>query len=301
MEHELAMAYETSAQLFGHKTLFIDPVKDAGTHQSATELRRTFLEFNPTHLILLGDTRMKEHVGLTNNLLAEFRLKGIKIIVILMDLLFSHKLMGRDLVRFWIDKADILIVHNSRILNHFPNRTNFLLWPSLPFPEVDPILNENFVQKDHLLILGSQHRQREVFAKYALKNGLTVASELSSRTNNFHHFPTWEQYMYRVQESKLVFTNGYRNFRESQVIARTTEVMLAKSVLLYESGSDIDFFFKPYFDYVPINSLSDLVEKARFLLSNEEERKFIQQNAFKTMKTKYSYETFWDLLAKKLE
>lgn len=301
MEHELAQAYETSAQLFGHSTLFIDPVKDVGTHQSTTELRRIFLEFNPTHLILLGDTRMKEHAGLTDYLLAEFRVKGIKIVAILMDLLFSHKVMGKDLVNFWIDKADVLIVHNSRILNHFPNRTNFLLWPSLPFPKVEPILNETFVQKDHLLILGSQHRQRELFSKYAVKNGITVASELNSRRQNFHHFPTWKQYMNRIQESKLVFTNGYRNFRESQVIARTTEVMLAKSVLLYESGSDIDFFFKPYYDYVPVNSLPDLVEKARFLLSNEDEWRFIQQNASCTIKNKYSYMIFWDSLAKKLE
>jgi hypothetical protein len=300
MEHEMARAYESSARRFGHKTNFIDTPLARETIKSK-DLFSYFLDLNTTHLILLGDTKTSEHPGLNIEMLRTLRSQGIKVIVVIMDLLFTNRLMGKDLVEFWMDESDVMVVHNSRILEYFPDLDNILLWPSLPYPEDESIFKQDSLQDIDLLIPGSDHRQRGVFASYVEKRGVRVASKLSNRITNNSQSYSWEHYLEQIKKAKLVFTNGYRNSRESQVIARTTEVMLAKSVLLYETGSDIDYFFEPYYDYIPIHSLPDLTEKTNFLLNNHSLRDQIRYNSFNTISTKYSYKRFWNLLESKID
>lgn len=299
MEHEMARAYESSARRFGHKTHFVD-TKLARETIKSKDLFKYFLELNTTHLILLGDTKTSEHPGLNLEMLRALRSRGIKVVVVIMDLLFTNRLMGKGLVEFWEDESDAMVVHNSRILDFFPDLDNILLWPSLPYPEDEFIFKHDSLQDIDLLIPGSDHRQRGVFASYVEKRGVRVTSQLSSRITNNSHSYSWEHYLGQIKKAKLVFTNGYRNSRESQVIARTTEVMLAKSVLLYETGSDIDYFFEPYYDYIPIRSLPDLVEKTNFLIDNDSLRDQIRSNGLHTMETKYSYKLFWHSLANKI-
>ena len=301
MEHELAVAYEESARHFGHETVFLEPESLRESHSTTKQLVDFFLKLNITHLVLLGDTRTLEHPGLTKDSLKLLRSGGVKIIVVFADLLFTDKLMGKTLIDFWAHETDVMIAHNSRILRYFPNLDNILLWPSMPFPEHKLPFEQNLNPTTDLLIPGSQHRQREVFARYAYLHGIQVSTELSNRILNTSHTFSWESYMERIRSAKLVFTNGYRNFRESQITARVTEVMLAKSVLLYEKGSDIDFFFTPYYDYIPILSLPDFFEKVNFLLNNDDIRKRISSNGFTTVSTKYSNKLFWELLANKLD
>lgn len=299
MEHEVARAYESSARRFGHKTHFVD-TKLARETIKSKDLFKYFLELNTTHLILLGDTKTSEHPGLNLEMLRALRSRGIKVVVVIMDLLFTNRLMGKGLVEFWKDESDAMVVHNSRILDFFPDLDNILLWPSLPYPEDESIFKHDSLQDIDLLIPGSDHRQRGVFASYVEKRGVRVASQLSSRITNNSHSYSWEHYLGQIKKAKLVFTNGYRDSRESQVIARTTEVMLAKSVLLYETGSDIDYFFEPYHDYIPISSLPDLAEKTNFLLNKHSLRDRIRSNGFHSMSTKYSYKRFWHLLTNKI-
>lgn len=295
MEHEMARAYESSARRFGHKTHFVD-TRLAREDIKPNDLLSYFLDLNTTHLVLLGDTKTSEHPGLDSEMLRNLRSRGIKIVVVIMDLLLTNRLMGKDLVEFWMNESDAMVVHNSRILDYFPDLGNILLWPSLPYPEDESIFKQDSLQDIDLLIPGSDHRQRGVFASYVEKRGVRVASQLSNRITNNSQSYSWEHYFGQIKKAKLVFTNGYRNSRESQVIARTTEVMLAKSVLLYETGSDIDYFFEPYYDYIPIRSLQDLVEKTNFLLNNHSLRDQIRHNSFNTISTKYSYKRFWNLL-----
>lgn len=291
----MARAYESSARHFGHQTYFLDTLY-AREFIKPESLSKVLLSVNTTHLVILGDTKLSEHPGMSKELLRMLRARNIKVIVVLMDLLFSSKTMGVELVDFWKDEADALVVHNSRILEYFPKLENVLLWPSLPYVETESIFNAVTEKSIDLLIPGSGHRQRQLFSNYAKKHGIKVVSELSSRVSHDSQVYLWESYIHRLKEARLVFTNGYRNRRESQVIARTSEVMLSKSVLMYEKGSDIDYFFKPYYDFIPVLSLPDLVEKSRFLLANYGISSQIALNGYNTILDKFSSKRFWESL-----
>ncbi len=171
MEHEMARAYESSARHFGHHTYFLDTLY-AREFIKPENLYKVLLNVNTTHLVILGDTKLSEHPGMSKELLRMFRTRNIKVIVVLMDLLFSSKTMGIELVDFWKDEADALVVHNSRILEYFPKLENVLLWPSLPYVETEAIFNAVTEKSIDLLIPGSRHRQRQLFSNYAKKHGI---------------------------------------------------------------------------------------------------------------------------------
>jgi len=96
-----------------------------------------------------------------------------------------------------------------------------------------------------------------------------------------------------LSEDKFVFTNGYRNRHESQIIAKTTEVLLVRSLLLYESGSQLDYFFTPYSHYLPVCNVPDLVEKVNFLQNNPSVADEIIIKGRKHLLENYNTKLFW--------
>lgn len=227
--------------------------------------------------------------------IAKVRENNIAIVVDLVDVFKMYG--GNSTLEFFSNRADFLICHNSRLNvgKYFVGRS--LIWPSLPYPE-SFYLERHSQERHGLLIPGAQHRGRQYYVKYAKRHGLEFFDSLFSRSNQTSGQYSYENYTKRLCKADMVFTNGYKNRRESQVIGRVSEVMLAKSALLYESGSDIDYFFSPYSDYVPVINLADFVDKVNYLINNPLHMEKIAQSGHATILNKFSTSKFWSTIFK---
>lgn len=298
MEGEMLFAFKNSLLNFG-----IDPlVVDTATHSNNPEISQKRImtamqDFEAELLVIQGDSMLSDTL-FSEPFVRQIREKGIAIVVDLVDCFVSRN--GQRVVDFYVERADFLICHNSRLLLNGRFDENFLLWPSLPYPE--SYFFERHVSRKSidLLIPGSEHRGRNYYVEHARKYNLPLKDGLFSKSDTSATSFSYSDYVNSLCSAKLLFTNGYKNRFESQVIGRVTESLLAKSTLLYESGSDIEAFLVPYEDFVPVSNLNDFEEKVRFLLDNPVVAEHISTRGLKTMTEKYSTKHFWEYVFRKV-
>lgn len=296
MEGEMLFAYRNSLLSLGIEALILDPMCDLeDLDQAQSRILAQLSETGIQVLVLQGDNRFNDSPIFSAEFVAKIRNKNIAIVVDLVDVFKIYG--GNSTLEFFSDRADFLICHNSRLNVDKYFVDSSLIWPSLPYPESFYI--ERHSPKRHgLLIPGAQHRGRQYYVKYAKKHGLDLFDSLFSRSNQTSGQYSYENYTNRLCKADMVFTNGYKNRRESQVIGRVSEVMLAKSALLYESGSDIDYFFLPYSDYIPVINLADFLDKVNYLINNPRYMDKIAYNGHVTMLNKFSTSKFWSTIFK---
>jgi hypothetical protein len=296
MEGEMLFAYRNSLLSLGIEALILDPMCDLeDLDQAQSRILAQLSENGIQVLVLQGDNRLNDSPIFSAEFVAKIRNNNIAIVVDLVDVFKIYG--GNSTLEFFSDRADFLICHNSRLNvdKYFVDRS--LIWPSLPYPESFYI--ERHSPKRHgLLIPGAQHRGRQYYVKYAKKHGLDFVDSLFSRSNQTSGQYSYENYTNRLCKADMVFTNGYKNRRESQVIGRVSEVMLAKSALLYESGSDIDYFFLPYSDYIPVINLADFLDKVNYLINNPRYMDKIAYSGHVTILNKFSTSKFWSTIFK---
>ena len=291
MEGEMLFAYNNSLLDIGVEALKFDSEENPGNlSQRRTEVLHELLNNRIEVLILQGDSKLNYSRVFNEEFIQDIRKRNIAVIIDLVDCFVTRN--GQQTLDFFYDKADFIIYHNSRlkIEKKFSNKS--LIWPSLPYPE-SFYLRHHSKERFGLLVPGSSHRGRKFYVDRAKKQCLNFSDSLYSKSDLSAATYSYETYVKSLCQSSLVFTNGYKNYRESQVIGRVTEVMLAKSTLLYESGSDINFFFSEYKDYVPVANLPDFIYKANYLLSHPNEAEKIASNALTTMLEKYPTVKFW--------
>jgi len=78
-----------------------------------------------------------------------------------------------------------------------------------------------------------------------------------------------------------------------QMKGRVFEVTLCGSLLLEEENPETSELFTPMVDYVPFKNKNDLLEKVRYYLNNENERRKIADNGYKKALTYYNSKEFW--------
>jgi hypothetical protein len=293
MEHELEFAYRRSLENLGISLHVFDTFKLSQLHDDGEFLAQQIVDLGISHLFLLGDYVLEEGSYLNRKKLNDLRQTlGIVICTIFNDCLISRD--GFRILDFWQDVSDVSVSCQPHLLPYFESRNRKLcLWPSYPYPE-DAFQSFLSIEKQNsLLVPGSSHRFRKHWADFASKSGISVDSQVSDNNNNSFNTYSLTDYFENLGKAKLIFTNGYRNFRESEVVARTTEIMLVKSLLLYQSGSQIDFFFKPYSHYVPVYDLPDLIDKVKYLLNNPTVADNIICSGRNYLTSQYSSAEFW--------
>ena len=292
MEHEFAFAYKESLDNLGISAQIFDTDALDSQEVSTCDFTNLIKKNKITHLILLGDTLLEGKSYLSSESLLMMRKKeNLIVCTVFMDCL--ETLNSEQMLGFWKGKADIFIIHHPPLEKYLKDQ-KYVLWPSLPYPEsfFDDIGVKE--KKSTLSIPGSGHRYRSDWARYSQEMGLAVNSQINTRHENSNNSFSIEDYFISLAEAKFIFTNGYRNRRESQVIAKTTEVMLVRSLLLYESGSQLGNFFTPYRHYIPVRNVSDLVEKTRFLQANQTIADAIIINGRDYLLDNYSSKKFWE-------
>lgn len=292
MEHEFAFAYKESLKDLHIKSEIYDTTTLVAKNTSTDEFTESVISKRITHLVLLGDTMLNGQAFLTEDNLEKLRtVHSIKTIVVFMDCLVTSN--AREMLEFWKEKSDVIVVHHP-ILAKYLKSKRLVIWPSLPYPEEFFAELESCVKDTKLLIPGSSHRFRTEWADLAIKNGLEINKQINTRTENRSNTYSIREYFLALAHSKFIFTNGYRNSRESQVIAKTTEVMLVGSLLLYERGSQLDYFFSPYLDYLPVRNVSDLVSKVNYLAKNPDIADRIIFNGRKKLQEQFNTRLFWE-------
>ena len=241
------------------------------------------------------------------------RNKGYIIIVDHTDLLVT-KNARNTLIRI-LEIADFAVIHNPNI--DFPENLSdkLLLWPSFPFPKLlDSIPFD--LRKSGILFSGGMHRgHRQIYSNYLKKKNIEVINELYQTLNkdsiskkvsnknygkNKSKFLSCQDYYDLLGLYSMAFTNGYRNPKESLLAFRACELMVKKTLVFYEVGSWIDYFFVPYEHYIPVENAPDLVDKVRYFIKNPEDIRRIVNSAKQVMDNRYSGESFWEKLSNKI-
>ncbi len=205
---------------------------------------------------------------------------------------------GLEQIEFWKQHADLIVYHNPSISVR-QNDSRLLLWPGFPLPLAK--YERPWGSKEEALLLqGSAHRQRNMYLRGVKKANLPVAGHTHSLKDVSNISISYTQYIESIKSRKFVFTNGYLNPKESIIVGRAFETLASGSVLLYERGSELSYFYTEYKDFIPIYNIADLVEKVKFLISNPAVALQIASNAKKQTQMSYNSETFWNIALSKL-
>lgn len=139
--------------------------------------------------------------------------------------------------------------------------------------------------------VGSPKDDRLERVNYLIRHGLPVVYTGGERQE---HLSTMD-YAEMFRKSKLTISFSRAVF--SHVInARPFEAMLCGAMVLEQDNFETPKLFTPFVDYVPYFSDSDLLEKAKYFLKNDDERRAIAHNGYVKASTLYSAKRFWRFL-----
>ena len=105
---------------------------------------------------------------------------------------------------------------------------------------------------------------------------------------------TNQEYAAFIHRSKIVLNwSKHISGRWYQAKGRIFETTLAGSMLLCEECEPVNMWLRPGIDYVPFSNVGDLVEKARYYLDHEEQRRRIAQCGHATAMKKFHADVLW--------
>lgn len=139
--------------------------------------------------------------------------------------------------------------------------------------------------------LGREERQH--YLQHLIDNGIKLVAGGSEGRDHF----TTEEYADRYKRSKLALSFSQAHGM-NVVNARPFEAMSCGSMLLEQESPELAKLFTPGVDYVEWKDDIDLLEKVRYYLEHEEERKTIANNGLFKMNQFYSAKKFWEEILK---
>ncbi len=222
---------------------------------------------------------------------------GFKLCTVVGDL---HDLQPENRLDYWGEVSDLVVIFDSQTRHYanFANKEMVLVSPFIPF---DERCFHGSVEKDiGLGFCGGKGRRRDVFLSFAEKCGIPTTV----------HFVDDKKYLTDVEfrdflsRSRISFSNGYvgtiAGLSHSVMTGRIAESILSGSLLVYESGSQIDEYLVPYVHYIPVDNIHELVHFCRYLLKNEEIRAGMAASAYEYCLENYSSKRFWDCVTHRL-
>ncbi len=135
---------------------------------------------------------------------------------------------------------------------------------------------------------GHGREERQKYMNYLLSNKVKL---LHGGSEGGDHFTT-EDYAERYKRAKLALS--FSVARGMNVVnARPFEAMSCGAMLLEQESLELAKLYTPFVDYVPWTTEVDLLEKVRYYLEHDEERKKIAEAGHQKTKELYSALTFW--------
>jgi spore maturation protein CgeB len=96
-----------------------------------------------------------------------------------------------------------------------------------------------------------------------------------------------------VRRSKITINFSYHNPKKRLFRGRVWEAINCGAMLMEEENNSIRHFLEPMKHYVPFSGVQDAVDKARYFLNHQNERKTIVDDGYKAVTGRYNSATFW--------
>jgi hypothetical protein len=110
-----------------------------------------------------------------------------------------------------------------------------------------------------------------------------------------------EEYADVIRRSKISLNFSFSIPGTHQIKARVLEATMSNSLLLESKNSETSRFFTPMADYVEFESKEDLVDKVRYYLEHEDERREIALNGHRKALKEYNHHVYWGRMVAKLK
>ena len=102
------------------------------------------------------------------------------------------------------------------------------------------------------------------------------------------------------RKSKMVINFCLNEEGRAQVKGRVFETTLCGALLLEQENNETSQYFTPYVDYIPWKDETDLIEKIKYYLSHDEERKAISLSGSEKANKSYTGKVYWELIIEKI-
>lgn len=154
--------------------------------------------------------------------------------------------------------------------------------------------NPNKERDIDISYMGTPKKDRLKKVTYLKDHGINVVHNGGERQDHL----TTEQYADRYQRSKISLS--FSRAAASHVInTRPFEAFLCGAMLLEQESFELMKLYTPYIDYVPYLSKRDMLRKAKYFLTHDEERERIARNGQKKTEELYSAKRFWQIVIDK--
>jgi hypothetical protein len=154
--------------------------------------------------------------------------------------------------------------------------------------------NPNKERNIEMCYFGSRRNSRLVFTSYLTNHGIKIVYGGGEANEHL----TTEQYADRYQRSKIALSFS-RAGALHVVNARPSEVVPCGAMLLEQESFELMKWYIPYVDYVPYSNKKDMLKKARYYLTHDEERVKIAQSGQEKSERLYSAKRFWQIVIDK--
>ena len=266
--------------------------------KSGVEALKEFLLFERPDIVVFDGNFIPSGRSIDREVIREIKRDlGFKLCTIIGDL---HDLQPQSRLNYWGEVSDLVVVFNTETRHYanFVDKKKVLAAPFISFDERR--FNRGTVRDIGLGFCGGKGRRRDDFLSFAEQCGIPTTT----------HFVDDKKYLNEVEfrdfltRSKITFSNGYvgtiDGMPHSVMTGRIAESILSGSLLVYESGSQVDDYFVPFVHYIPVDNVHDLVHFCRYLLNNEEKRAEMANEAYSYLIENYSSKKFWDCVTQRL-
>jgi glycosyltransferase involved in cell wall biosynthesis len=144
--------------------------------------------------------------------------------------------------------------------------------------------------------IGAPRRDRMEFVNMLRKCGVEIFQAGGER---YQHL-TNQEYAQFLQRSKTTLSFAYQKPSRNVVNARVFEAMACGALLMETESPEITHFFTPFIDYVPYDSVEDLIVKVQHYQAHEEEQRAIAENGNRSYIENYSALRFWQIVLDKV-
>lgn len=109
-----------------------------------------------------------------------------------------------------------------------------------------------------------------------------------------------KQYAEILGRSKISLNFSYSLPGTHQLKARVFEVMFSGALLVENQNTETPQYFTPMSEYVAFDTKEDLVDKVRYYLEHEDERRQIADSGYRRALKQYNHNEFWAKVMSKL-
>ena len=259
---------------------------------------KEFLLFERPDIVVFDGNFMPNGKSITREMIREIKRDfGFKLCTIVGDL---HDLQPQSRLDYWGEVSDLVVVFNSQTQHYanFIDKKKVLVAPFIPFDEHR--FNRGAERDIGLGFCGGKGRRRDAFLSFADQCGIPTTTHFVDDKN----YLTDGEFRDFLTRSQITFSNGYMGtidgMPHSAMTQRIAESILSRSLLVYESGSQIDDYLVPFVHYIPVDNVHDLVHSCRYLLNHEEKRAEMANEAYSFLTEHYSSKKFWDCVTRRL-